>query len=110
MSTELPDYEQIARDFAVSAEFIPAMIGATHAAWDGSGFSVELFPDGHYRVLWNGQIGNRYQSPGLLVSVPAFEDEYVAGDPDWETTCCDWHNLDDYRDQLVNRVREILLP
>lgn len=100
------NYEQIARDFAISEDFIPAMIDATKAAWGLSGYSVELFPDGHWRVQWSVMFGNRYQSPGMIVPLPTFNDEYVAADPEWETTCYDWHNLDEYRDQFMDRVRE----
>ncbi|MGL5196749.1 MAG: hypothetical protein ACRC8Y_24420 [Chroococcales cyanobacterium] len=52
-----------------------AIISSTKASWGGSGYSVELFPDGNYRVLWDNQIGNRYDSPGLIISLPTLGDE-----------------------------------
>jgi hypothetical protein len=39
-------------------------------SWGGGYYAVELFPDGHWRVLWSGEIGNRYQSPGVILTVP----------------------------------------
>ena len=48
-----------------------AIISSTKASWAGSGYSVELFLDGHYRVLWNNEIGNRYVSPGMILPIPA---------------------------------------
>lgn len=60
-----------------SQETEAAIISSTKASWGGSGYSVELFPDGHYRVLWDGQIGNLYESPGLIVEIPPLgEEEY----------------------------------
>lgn len=59
------------------------IISSTMAGWNGSGYSVELFPDGSYRVLWDNSIGNLYHSPGVIVPIPALsegdysqEDEY----------------------------------
>lgn len=48
---------------------------STKASWGGSGYSVELFPDGAYRILWDQSIGNRYSSPGVILKVPPLSDE-----------------------------------
>lgn len=48
---------------------------STKASWGGSGYSVELFPDGTYRVLWDNHIGNRYDSPGVILKVPPLSDD-----------------------------------
>ena len=58
--------------------FKSAVDSSTAASWGGSGYSVELFYDGTYRVLWNNQIGNLYESQGLILSVPSLCDE------DWD--------------------------
>lgn len=54
---------------------------STIAGYSGSGYSVELFDDGHHRLLWDNQIGNRYDSPGVIIHIPKLtEDEVETGD------------------------------
>ncbi len=60
--------------FLESDDFKKGLIASTRASWGGSGYSVELFPDGHWNVLWNNQIGNLYTSPGVIISLPSFDD------------------------------------
>lgn len=62
-------------------DFESACDSSTKASWAGSGYSVELFDDGTYRVLWNQQIGNLYDSPGLILGIPAMTDEEWDEDP-----------------------------
>lgn len=64
--------------FAQSDEFVDAVVSSTKAGWGGSGYSVEVFPDGHHRVLDNNQIGNLYRSPGMIVSIPQLSQEECA--------------------------------
>lgn len=52
-----------------------AIVSSTKASWGGSGYSVELFDNGDYRVLWDNQIGNCYKSPGLILGVPLLSDD-----------------------------------
>ena len=66
---------QSAFDSFMSNDFKAAVDSATKASWSGSGYSVELFDEGNYRILWNQQIGNLYDSPGLILSIPALGDE-----------------------------------
>lgn len=61
--------------------FESAVDSSTKASWGGSGYSVELFDDGTYRVLWDNQIGNRYDSPGLILSIPTLDSEEWDDDP-----------------------------
>lgn len=56
-------------------EFASAIISSTNAGFSGSGYSVELFPDGTHRVLWNDAIGNRYEPTGVVMSIPQLSDE-----------------------------------
>lgn len=65
----------------MSSDFEPACDSATKASWGGSGYSVELFDDGTYRVLWDDQIGNCYDSPGLILGIPTLNDEEWDDDP-----------------------------
>jgi len=51
-----------------------AIASSTKASWGGSGYSVELNPDG-YRLIWNNDIGNRYDSPGVIIGVPTCSEE-----------------------------------
>ena len=66
---------QSAFDNFMAESFEAACDSSTQAAWGGSHYSVELFDDGHYRVLWANQIGNLYDSPGLLLSIPSLTDD-----------------------------------
>ena len=62
-----------------------AILSSTKASWGGSGYSVELFPDGTYRVLWDNQIGNLYHSRGIIVAIPPLaSDEYSQEDENGE--------------------------
>lgn len=63
--------------FIDSAEFEEAVKSSTTAGFSGSGYSVELFGDGSWRVLWDGQIGNLYVSDGIILGIPGFDDETV---------------------------------
>lgn len=65
----------------MSTDFEVAVDSSTKASWGGSKYSVELFDDGTYRVLCNNQIGNLYNSPGLIISVPALSEEEWDEDP-----------------------------
>lgn len=57
-----------------SDHFEEAVVKSTKASWGSSGYSVELFPDVTWRVLWNNEIGNCYKSPGVILSIPPFDD------------------------------------
>ena len=62
-------------------DFQSSVDSSTQASWGGSGYSVELFHDGTYRVLWDNQIGNLYSTPGLILSIPALSGEEWGEDP-----------------------------
>lgn len=62
--------------------FESAVDSATQASFSGSGYSVELFEDGTYRVLWNNQIGKLYDSKGIILGIPTLGDEEYDEDPD----------------------------
>jgi hypothetical protein len=62
--------------FIASPDFKAGVVSATRASWGGSGYSVELLPEtDSWRVLWNGQIGNRYSSAGEILALPTFTDD-----------------------------------
>lgn len=56
-------------------DFLAGMIASTKAGFGGSSYSVELLEDGRYQVLWANQIGNKYNSPGVILEIPQFNDE-----------------------------------
>lgn len=62
-------------------EFQSAVDSATRASWGGNGYSVELFNSGKYRVLYNGEIGNLYDSPGLILPIPFLGQDEWDEDP-----------------------------
>jgi hypothetical protein len=71
VATEL---EQTLEAFLKSDDFEKGITASTKASWGGSGYSVELFEDGTWRVLWDNQIGNLYTSPGVILDIPTFDD------------------------------------
>jgi hypothetical protein len=81
-----------------------AITASTKASWGGGGYSLELFPSGKYRVLWDNQVGNQYDSPGVIVGIPALTDEECEGDES------DWYfdNAIDFLDFLIEDLIEEL--
>lgn len=65
-------------NFLASKDFQSGVISSTLASWGGSGYSVELFPNGRWSVLWDNQIGNLYESPGKILSLPDLDTEDMA--------------------------------
>lgn len=58
--------------FLASDDFFQAgVIGSTKGARSGDPYSVELFPDGTWRVAW--RFGNKYESPGEILQLPSLE-------------------------------------
>lgn len=64
------------KNFLSEAEL--AIDKATSASYAGSGYNVELFENGTYRVLWNNHIGNLYVSKGIIISIPTLRDDEMA--------------------------------
>jgi hypothetical protein len=98
-----------AKNFIKSVDFVNGIISSTKAGFGGSGYSVELFADGHWRVMWDNQIGNLYNSPGMIVRLPQCSDEDIAcKNPDCVANGCtcgwDWESevrADDYKDEFM---------
>jgi hypothetical protein len=68
-------------DKFMANDFKSAVDSATKASWAGGMYSVEFFDEGTYRVLWNQQIGNLYDSPGLILGLPTLSDDEWDEDP-----------------------------
>lgn len=71
-------FRQALDAFLDSGEFEEAVIMSTKAGFGGSGYSVELFGNGTWRVLWDNQIGNLYSSPGMMVGIPQYDEDTLA--------------------------------
>lgn len=79
-------FEQTLEAFIKSDEFAESVIKSTKAGFGGSSYKVELFPDGTWRVLWANEIGNRYDTPGTIETIPALSDsDYQAFEEMTET-------------------------
>jgi hypothetical protein len=72
-----------------------AIMSSTTAGFGGSGYTLELFDDGTFRVLWNGQIGNLHNSRGIMIGIPKLGDDDMADDP-----------MDNYYDNAIEALRE----
>jgi hypothetical protein len=59
-----------------------AILSSTQASWAGSGggYSLELFPDGSFEVIWSNEIGNLYDAPGIIVGIPTLGDDEYDGE------------------------------
>ncbi len=66
--------KQALEAFLKSDDFAEGITKSTKASWGGSGYSVELFEDETWRVLWNNEIGNLYETPGLIMKLPVWDD------------------------------------
>lgn len=75
MTSQLKKAFKSAFDKFMTEDFKSAVKSSTIASWAGSGYSVELFPDGRYRLLWNNDIGNLYQPPGIILPIPVLNDD-----------------------------------
>jgi hypothetical protein len=73
----MADFSKTLEALIDSDEFESAVQSSTTAGFGGSGYSVELFEDGTWRVLWDNQIGNLYSSSGIILGVPQFDQDTV---------------------------------
>lgn len=88
-------------DKFMSEAFEDAVNSSTQASWSGSGYSVELFENGSYRVLWNNNIGNLYDSPGVILGVPSLSDE------EWDDDS-DLRFYDNAEEEIRDNYKELL--
>lgn len=66
----------------ISNDFEEAIDMSTIASWSGEHYSIELFTDGTYRILWSTHIGNMYVSRGVILKLPALSPEDWSDDPE----------------------------
>jgi hypothetical protein len=67
--------QQTLEKFLESDDFKSGVISSTKAGWGGSCYKVELLPDGKWSVLWENEIGNLYETPGVIIALPELETE-----------------------------------
>jgi len=112
MSTTVT-FKQTLEEFIKSDEFAESVIGSTKAGFGGSSYKVELFPDGTWRVLWSNQIGNIYDSPGIIQAISSLsDDDYqafvdMAGSDDSDALVKELRNTDAL-DEIAQQMRNSL--
>lgn len=88
-------------------EFDAAVMSSTTAGFGGSGYSVELFEDGTWRVLWDGEIGNLYRSPGVIIAIPQYDQDTVNDLNQYGDNCDLSFALDEIKEQMRERLEEV---
>lgn len=58
-----------------SSQVESAIDAATHAAYGGGGYTLELFSDCTWRLLPDNVISNLFNSAGLIVGIPTLADD-----------------------------------
>jgi hypothetical protein len=79
----MADLKTALNDFLASNDFKAGVISSTKAGFGGSSYKVELFEDGTYRVLWAGQIGNLYETPGEILELAQLDAENLEEMEGW---------------------------
>lgn len=94
--------KQTVKNFIKSEEFKAGVFSATKAGWSGSGYSVEIFPEGTWRVLWDNNIGNLYESRGVILPLPQLPESAGSNVEEWEES---WdYEADDLAEELLNQL------
>ena len=86
------DSFKAAFELFMAESFEDACVSSTKAGWGGGSYSVELFGDGTYRVQDTGSIGNLYESPGIVLTIPQL------GDDGWDED--NGHFFDDAEEKM----------
>jgi len=96
------------KSFAKSADFCEGVVSSTIAGYGGSGYSVEFHADGSHRVMWDNQIGNLYQSDGIIVGLPQLDTDDIeapANDKDELREAFSWQ-ADDMEKEFLAKAFE----
>jgi len=92
--------------FLLSADFKAGIFSNTRAKRQKTSYVVELMPEGRYRVLWEGQVGDKNDSPShLFLNLPLLEDKDLTL---WRGSEESYFNHDFATKQpdLVNQLRD----
>jgi hypothetical protein len=104
--------EQALENFITSPEFRQSIIDSTKAGWSGSSYKVELFEDGTFKVLWANMIGNLYETPGHIMTIPSLADEnYSSRSTDLEADLVEaaFFEEDEIAQSMRNELRDYRL-
>jgi hypothetical protein len=103
--------KDILENYLASDDFKDGVISSTRASWGGSGYSVELLPSGKWFNVWNNQIGNLYESEGVILRLPTLDtddmSEYVDGGAGTEDDFLA-EAFENEREELTQLVRDTL--
>jgi len=72
-----------------------ALDSSTKSSWGGGHYVVELFPDGSYRVIPGNDMGTKYFSPGIVLTLPSLSDD-------------DWGDCVEAEDRFYDNAEEAL--
>ncbi|WP_129677699.1 hypothetical protein [Candidatus Chloroploca sp. Khr17] len=92
--------------FVNGDQFETAVMSSTTAGFGGSGYSVELFEDGTFRVLWDNEIGNRYVSPGLILGIPQYDQDTITDLQDYGSDADLSFALDEIRAEMRAKLED----
>lgn len=84
-----------------SSQVESAIDAATHAAYGGGGYTLELFSTGTWRLLPDNAIGNLYNSEGIMIGIPTLAEDETATDASGAY-------YDNARDELDEKVQTVL--
>lgn len=102
--------EKTLEQYLSSEDFKQGVIDSTKASWGGSCYKVEILPDGTWQNLWANQIGNRYETPGVIIALPALNCDDMSEFTDNGGTEDEYLDLgfDNERDQIEAELRDAL--
>lgn len=102
--------EKTLEQYLQSEDFKQGVIDSTKASWGGSCYKVEILPDGKWQNLWANQIGNRYETPGVIIALPALNCDDMGEFTESGGTEEEYLSLgfDNERDEIETEVRDAL--
>lgn len=105
--------EQGLEAFLASPDFKEAIEGATIASWNGAERSLELLPDGSWRILYyehHDREQSKYENPGAVLLLPSLDCAEMPQFIEDGGTQEDWFDLafDNERDEIEKSLRESL--
>lgn len=102
--------EKALEQYLQSEDFKQGVIASTKASWGGSCYKVEILPDGTWQNLWANQIGNRYETPGVIIALPVLNCDDMAEFTENGGTEEEYLSLgfDNERDEIEADLRDAL--
>ena len=110
MQTQTQKLVKTLEQYLQSEDFKQGVISSTKSSWGGSSYKVEILPDGTWRNLWANQIGNKYESDGVIIALPALDCSDMAEFTDGGGTEDEYLSLgfDNERDEIEAELRDAL--